>query len=145
MLNQDFKEFIQSFNAEGVRYLVLGGYAVAFHGHPHYTKDLDVWIEASLDNASKIVSALDAFGFGSLKLKPQDFLAPDQFIQLGRAPCRIDIMTSAPGIVFGDCYERRVEAEVDGVTLPFLALDDLKRNKRAVGRHQDLADLERLP
>jgi len=83
VLNQDFKEFIQSLNDNGVRYLVVGGYAVALHGYPRYTKDMDVWVEMTAENASKIVKALNQFGFGSLDLKESDFIEPDQIIQLG--------------------------------------------------------------
>lgn len=96
VLNQDFKEFIQSFNDNGVHYLVVGGYAVALHGYPRYTKDMDVWVEMTDENASKIVNALDQFGFGALDLKASDFTVPDQIIQLGYPPRRIDILTPLP-------------------------------------------------
>ncbi len=88
MLNQDFKEFIQFLNANSVRYLVVGGYAVAVHGHPRYTKDIDIWIEMSSENADNLLKALEQFGFGSLGLNSQDFLTPDQIIQLGYPPNR---------------------------------------------------------
>ena len=93
MLNQNFKEFIQSLNDNQVRYLVIGGYAVALHGHPRYTKYIDVWIEMTPENASRIVNALNQFGFGSLGVKAEDFLIPDQIIQFGYAPNRIDLIT----------------------------------------------------
>jgi hypothetical protein len=93
MLNQDFKEFIQSLNDNQVRYLVIGGYAVALHGYPRYTKDIDIWIEMTLENAAKLIQALQQFGFGSLGLTSEDFLAPDQVIQLGYPPNRIDLIT----------------------------------------------------
>ena len=144
MLNQDFKEFIQSLNANKVRYLVLGGYAVAFHGHPRYTKDLDIWIEPTPDNAARIVKALEQFGFASLGLKPDDFLAQDQVIQLGLPPSRIDILTSAESVDFDRCYASRVQAVIDGVPADFIDLENLKKNKRAAGRLQDLADLEKF-
>ncbi|MBI5290602.1 MAG: hypothetical protein HY872_01860 [Chloroflexi bacterium] len=144
MLNQDFKEFIQSLNDNQVRYLVIGGYAVAFHGHPRYTKDLDVWIAMNPDNAAKVVKALEQFGFGSLGLKAEDFLVPDQIIQLGYAPNRIDLLTTLEGVEFENCYASRVEVEIDEIKANFIDLDNLKRNKKATGRHQDLADLENL-
>lgn len=144
VLNQDFKEFIQSLNENKVKYLVIGGYAVAFHGHPRYTKDLDVWVELSQQNASNLVNALDAFGFGSLGLKAADFLEPDQVIQLGYPPNRIDILMTPKGVDFATCYEQRVLVDIDGTTCSFIALENLLKNKRATGRHQDLADVENL-
>ena len=144
MLNRDFKEFIQSLNDNGARYLVVGGYAVALHGYPRYTKDIDVWVEMTIENASKIVKALDQFGFGSLGVKEADFIVPDQMIQLGRPPRRIDILTTRPGVEFADCYTSRTVVEVDGVSVNFIDLENLKKNKKATGRHQVLADLENL-
>jgi len=144
VLNPDFKEFIQSLNANHVRYLVVGGYAVALHGHPRYTKDMDVWIEPSPDNAANSVKALNQFGFGSLGLTASDFLVPDQIIQLGYPPHRIDLLSTLPGVDFETCYTARVPVEIEGVTVNFIDLENLKKNKRASGRHQDLADLENL-
>jgi hypothetical protein len=99
-MNQDFREFIKSLNDNQVRYLVIGGYAVAFHGYPRYTKDLDIWIEPSPENAANLVKALDQFGFGSLNLQISDFLAPDQVIQLGYPPNRIDLITGVRPEIF---------------------------------------------
>ena len=144
MLGQDFKEFIQSLNDNGVRYLVVGGYAVALHGHPRYTKDMDVWFEMSPGNAMRMVKALTDFGFEELGLKEEDFLVADQIIQLGRPPNRIDLISTLLGVNFTDCYGQRVEVDVEAVTVPFIDLESLKKNKRATGRHQDLADLENL-
>lgn len=142
MLNQDFREFIQSLNDNQVHYLVVGGYAVAFHGHPRYIKDIDIWIEMDPVNAMRIAKALDQFGFGSLGLNATDFLVPDQIIQLGYPPNRIGILTTLVGVDFQSCYEKRVPVEVDGVSVDFIDLENLKDNKRATGRYQDLADLE---
>jgi hypothetical protein len=144
MLNQDFKEFIVSFNANQVRYLVVGGYAVALHGYPRYTKDLDIWIERTPANANRILKALDDFGFGSLGLQEADFLEADQIIQLGYPPNRIDLLTSVPGVDFEDCYPLKIEVVVDDVIVNFIDLESLKKNKKASGRLQDLADLENL-
>lgn len=144
MLNQDFKEFIQSFNDNGVRYLVVGGYAVALHGYPRYTKVMDVWVEMTDENASKIVKALDQFGFGALDLKASDFTVPDQIIQLGYPPRRIDILTTLPGVEFSVCFPSHITVDIDDVLVNFIDLENLKRNKKATGRHQDLADLENL-
>ena len=144
MLSKDFKEFIELLNAHSVRYLVVGGYAVAFHGYPRYTKDLDVWIELSPENADNVIKALEEFGFGSLGIKTDDFLEDDQIIQLGYPPNRIDILTTLKKIKFEDCYNERIEIEIQGVKINFIDLENLKRNKRATGRPQDLADAENL-
>lgn len=144
MLNLDYKEFIQSLNCNHVRYLVIGGYAVALHGYPRYTKDIDVWLEISPENAVKIVKALEQFGFGSLGLQANDFLVPDQIIQLGYPPNRIDLLATPAGINFENCYASRVQVVIDNITVNFIDLDNLKKNKKATGRLQDLADLENL-
>ena len=144
MLNQDFKEFIESLNDNGVRYLVVGGYAVAFHGYPRYTKDLDIWIELDPDNAKRMVAALDQFGFSSLGLQAKDFLEPDMIIQLGYPPNRIDLILTLAGVDFTNCYEARMVVDIEGVPVNFIDLENLKKNKAAVGRTQDLADLEHL-
>jgi hypothetical protein len=144
VLNQDFKEFIESLNDNGVRYLVVGGYAVALHGYPRYTKDMDIWVEMTVENASKIVKALDQFGFGSLDLKESDFTVPDQIIQLGYPPRRIDILTTLPGVEFSECFPLHVSVNIEDVPVNFIDIESLKRNKKATGRHQDLADLENL-
>ncbi|MFP4169064.1 MAG: hypothetical protein ACLFSY_09540 [Desulfonatronovibrionaceae bacterium] len=144
MLNRDFKEFIESLNKHNVRYLLVGGYAVAFHGYPRYTKDLDIWIELSPDNADNAVKALEEFGFESVGLKKEDFLEKNQVIQLGYPPNRIDLLTTLKEITFRDCYKKRVEIRIQGVKVNFIDLENLKRNKRATGRTQDLADAENL-
>ncbi|MBD2186710.1 DUF6036 family nucleotidyltransferase [Pseudanabaena mucicola] len=144
MLNQDFKEFIQLLNDNQVNYLVIGGYAVAVHGHPRYTKDIDIWIEISEENSQKIITALAEFGFGSLGLTAQDFQEPHQIIQLGYPPNRIDLITSPDGIDFQICYASKIEVMLDDIAVKFIDLDNLKKNKLASGRLQDLADLENL-
>lgn len=105
-LNPDFKEFFESLNRNDVRYLVVGGYAVAFHGYPRYTKDIDVWIEATTDNVQRLIQALRDFGFGALGLQERDFLEPGYTIQLGRPPNRIDLLTSVHGVDFPVCLEQ---------------------------------------
>jgi hypothetical protein len=144
MFNQDFKEFIESLNANQVRYMVVGGYAVALHGHPRYTKDLDVWVECSADNAAAMMKAIEQFGMGSLGLSVADFLVPDQVVQLGYPPNRIDILIGVSGVEFARCYPHRVKVVLDGVEVNFIDLVNLKKNKKASGRLQDLADLENL-
>ncbi len=144
MLNQDFKEFIELLNQNSARYLVVGGYAVALHGHPRYTKDIDIWIELAEENAAKVIKAIDQFGFGSLGLRVEDFLVPDQIIQLGYPPNRIDLLTSLTGVDFEDCYATRIQVAIEQVNVNFIDLENLKKNKMATGRLQDLADLENL-
>lgn len=144
LINKDFKEFIEQLNDHNVQYLIVGGYAVAFHGHPRYTKDLDVWVLSESKNITGILNALSDFGFADLDLQFEDFKDPDQIIQLGYPPNRIDLMTKVDGVDFRKCYRKREEIEIDGVKVNFIDLASLKENKRASGRHQDLADLENL-
>ncbi|WP_072622041.1 hypothetical protein [Spirulina major] len=144
MLNLDFKEFIQSLNANAVRYLVIGGYAVAYHGHARYTKDIDIWVDMSQDNAERMIQALTDFGFGSLGLEAQDFTVPDRVVQLGYPPSRIDIITTPDGIDFEACYSQRIMVDIADTTVNFIDLENLRKNKKASGRLQDLADLEAL-
>jgi hypothetical protein len=143
MLNRDFKEFVEWFNAHGVEYLLVGGYALAAHGHPRYTGDIDFWIRRDPANIARVLAALADFGFGSVGLKPEDF-SLDAVIQLGMPPRRIDLLTAIDGVEFEGCYRRREVIKLDGVALPLIGLEDFKANKRASGRHKDLADLEAL-
>lgn len=144
VLNPDFREFVQLLNNHDVKYLVVGGYAVAFHGHPRYTKDLDVWVQGNRVNAEKLIKALDDFGFASLNFAVEDFLEPGQVIQLGYPPNRIDILSDLKGVKFDSCYATKVEIEIEGTMVNFIDIENLKANKKASGRHQDLADLENL-
>ena len=144
IINKDFKEFIESLNANDVQYLIVGGYAVAFHGHPRYTKDIDIWIKLDPTNAEKIIHALKQFGFASLELTPEDFLVPDQIIQLGYPPHRIDLITTLIAVDFNECFDNRIETDIDGVTVNFIDVENLKRNKAASGRPQDIADVANL-
>lgn len=143
-LDHDFSEFIGCLIAREVEFLVVGGYAVAAHGHPRYTGDLDVWVLVSQDNADRILSALTDFGFGSVGLTTDDFTTPDHVVQLGYPPLRIDLLTSVDGVEFHSCAAHRVELTIDGHEVPFIGLDDLRLNKIASGRPQDLADVEAL-
>ena len=144
VINKDFREFIQCLNHHNARYLIVGGYAVALHGHPRYTKDLDVWIGVSVSNAEKVVAAIRDFGFSSLNLNVEDFTQPNTIIQLGYPPTRIDLITSASGIEFDQTWPERVVIDIEGLPVSFIDLDNLRQNKKASGRYQDLADLENL-
>ena len=143
-LNRDFSEFIACCVAREVRFLIVGGYALAAHGHPRFTKDLDVWVWLDAANAEHLVAALQDFGFGSLGLTAADFDEPDVVVQLGQAPHRIDLLTSIDGVEFDDCWPARVAVDVGGMAVPFIDVDHLVINKRASGRLQDLADVEAL-
>lgn len=143
-LDKDFKEFIELLNEHKVKYLVIGGYAVNFHGYPRYTKDIDFWLWMTKDNIQNLILAIRQFGFGSLNLEIEDFMTPDNIIQLGYEPYRIDLLVDIEGIDFEDCFERRIEAELDGVGVKFLSLQDLIASKKKAGRLQDLADAEQL-
>ena len=143
MLNRDFKEFAELLNARSVDYLVVGGYALAAHGHPRYTGDIDFWVRPTPENFARLLTALNDFGFGSLGLSEADFDS-DTVVQLGQPPRRIDLLTAIDGVEFEACYARREQVELAGVRLNIIGLDDFKQNKRASGRLKDLADLESL-
>ncbi len=132
-------------NAHRVEYLLIGGYAVGYYGYPRATADMDIWVAADPANADKIVVALKEFGFDLPDLSAELFLRPWQIIRLGVPPVRIEIATTISGVDFAECYADRVEDTLDGVPVNLISLKDLKRNKQASGRHQDLADLEHLP
>ena len=142
-LDQDYKEFIELLNAHGVRYMVVGGYAVAYHGYIRQTGDIDVWIEISEENAARLVRVMQAFGFGSM-YQEADFLRPSDSIQLGIAPVRIDILNEVDGITFADCFPACEPTVWDGVAINFISLADLRKNKASTGRRKDAADLRNL-
>ena len=143
-LDKDFNEFVELFVANDVRFLVVGGYALAAHGYPRATDDFDAWVWANLENAVKIVDCLTKFGFGSLNLSTDDFTTLDRVVQLGYPPYRIDIITSISGVEFESAWANRLVVDVDGLNVPFIGRDDLLKNKRATGRPKDLLDVERL-
>lgn len=144
-LPRDFREFLRLLNAHDVEYLVIGGYAVGFHGYPRATVDLDVWVRREPKNAERVVKAPQDFGFDVPELKPELFVEPNKIVRMGVPPMRLEILTSIDGISFESCYPRGVEAEAGGVSTRFIALSDLRINKAASGRAKDLADLEELP
>lgn len=145
MLSRDFKEFVALLNAREVEYLVVGGYAMALHGRPRQTGDLDIWLKRSPDNAANVMAALEDFGFAGLGLSAQDFLKSDSVVQLGYPPFRIDLLTDIDGVDFDAAWPNRQTFVHDGLALHFIGLGDLKTNKRASGRARDLDDLEQLP
>src|SRR5262245_31241482 len=120
-LPKDFKEFIELLNSNEVRYLLVGGYAVGYHGYPRPTGDIDFLVEPRGDNAAKIIRTLEEFGFGSVELKVEDFTSHNQVIQLGYPPNRIDIITSAAAVPFDEAWQERVEAEIDGMPVKLIS------------------------
>ena len=144
-LPSEFLEFLRLLNENGVRYLVVGGYAVAYHGYPRTTADIDIWIARDQDNAHRMVAALSAFGFGVADLDASLFLNEDGLIRMGRAPVRIEILMSIPGVEFDRCYADRDRVDIDGTSINLIGLEALRINKLATGRHRDLDDLENLP
>ena len=144
IVNQDFKEFIQLLNEYKVEYLIVGGYALAFHGYPRFTQDIDFWIWMNRENAAKIISVLKEFGFTSLHLEEEDFLDSENVIQLGYAPNRIDLITQIDGVDFKEAFSNKDVFKDKDYEINFIGLDQLIQNKRASGRLQDLADLEIL-
>ena len=143
LLNRNFKEFAESLNAKGVDYLVVGDYALAAHGHPRYTGDIDFWVRPTADNLTRPLGALHDFGFGSLGLSLDDFDS-DTVVQLGQPPRRIDLLTAIDGVTFEACFGRREQVELSGIRVNIIGLEDFKTNKHASGRHKDLAELENL-
>ena len=143
-LDKDFNEFVELFIAHEVRFLIVGGYALAAHGLPRFTGDLDAWVWADEANAARILAALGDFGFGDVGVTVADFSRADSIVQLGFPPYRIDILTSIDGVAFDDAWTRRVTMDVGSLRVPFISREDLIVNKRAVGRPQDLADVDRL-
>ncbi|MFM7095102.1 MAG: DUF6036 family nucleotidyltransferase [Actinomycetota bacterium] len=143
-LEEDFREFLELLTVNNVRFLIVGGFALAAHGLPRATDDIDIWVWMEDDNARALKRALDDFGFSSLEIDQADFLRPDLTIQLGYSPDRIDLMTSISGVDFEEAWERRIIATLDGVDFPVIGKADLVANKWALGRPQDLVDLMKL-
>ncbi|MCK6485210.1 MAG: nucleotidyltransferase [Phycisphaerae bacterium] len=143
-LHKDLREFIELLNSEKVKYLIAGGFAVGFHGHVRNTGDVDIFLEASPENAVKVETVIRRFGFASTGLNRHDFEQPDVIIQLGRPPGRIDLVTSLTSLGFEEAWRERVGATLDGVPVAFLSLEHLILNKKAAGRPKDLADVDAL-
>jgi len=143
-LNKDFRELLELFDAHSVEYLIVGGYALAFHGHPRFTGDLDLWIRPTRANAEKVLAALDAFGFGDVDVSVKDLTEPGRVVQLGVPPFRIDFMTSIDGVEWDEADRGRHLAAIGENAVPVIGKREFIQNKRACGRLKDLADLEAL-
>ena len=143
-LSKDWREFLELLNSRGVDYVIVGAQSLAFHGRPRHTGDLDILVRPTPDNARLLLALLNQFGFEQSSFKETDFLEAEQIIQLGRVPSRIDLLTSLTGVATDEAFDAKVSAIIDGIPVFVLGKDALIRNKRAVGRPQDLADLSAL-
>jgi hypothetical protein len=143
-VNSDFSDLLKLFNANQVKYLVIGGYALVQYAEPRYTKDLDLWISADVTNAQAVYRALREFGAPLADLTAADFAEEGYFYQMGVPPVRVDILMGIPGVVFAKAWPRRTEVDFDGLLVPFIAREDLIVAKRAAGRPQDLLDVKLL-
>jgi len=141
----DFKEFLKLLKEHDVRYLLVGEYALGYHGYPRATEDMDIWVDIDPENAKNIVAVLKEFGFYLPGLSPELFLKENQEIRIGFPPVKLKICTSFLGVKFDACYEKLIVADLDGVKVNLISLTDLKINKKASGRAKDLDDLEFLP
>ena len=143
-LSNGLREFLESLNSRGIDYVIVGTHSLAFHSKPRYAGDLDILVRATPENAAKLVDLLNHLGFAEAGFKECDFTEPGKLIQLGRAPNRIDLLTSITGVTSDEALASKVSAELDGIPICILNKDALIRNKRAVGRPQDIADLDTL-
>ncbi len=143
-LNPDFLEFIKLLDRHAVDYLVVGGYAVAVHGFPRYTGDIDFFVALDQNNAERLIRVFGDFGFGDIGLQRDDFLQPDFVIEIGREPRKIQVLTGIDGVEFKECLERRIEIPINGISVKFIGKQDLIRNKLASGRPKDRIDAEEL-
>lgn len=141
---QDFRELLELFNDRKIDFMIVGGFALAFHGAPRFTGELDIFIRSDEENASRIMDALAGFGFGSAGLNKTDFMDPDRVVQLGVPPVRIDLITSISGVTWEEANAGRVFSEFGGVPVSYLGRNEFIKNKKAIGRHKDLADIEAL-
>ena len=143
-LSADLKKFIELLNSRGVEYVIVDAHSLAFHGRPRYTGDLDILVRPTPENAEKIGAVLTDFGFAESGFKWSDFMEPDQMIQLGRVPSRIDLFTGISGVATNEAFAKKLSARLSGLPVFILSKDLLIRNKRAVGRPQDMVDVTEL-
>jgi len=144
MLNEDYRDMLQCLLEEKVRFLLVGAYAVAVYGYPRATKDMDVFVRAASDNASNLMKALRRFGAPVSDISEIDFSVEGIVFQIGDSPRRIDIITRISGVDFEQAYANKIDVSIEGLQVPIISLEDLIANKRASGRAQDLADVEKL-
>ena len=145
MLPPDFKEFLNLLKDKNIKYLLIGGYAVGYHGYPRATNDMDIWIAIDPKTAEQMLLVLREFGFDTLRLSKELFLKENSIVRMGIAPMRIEILTTISGVNFEECFQQRIVDEIDGIEINIINLKQLKINKKASGRHKDLDDFEKLP
>ena len=143
-LNKDLREFVGLLNSHKVEFLIVGAYAVAFHGYPRYTGDLDILVRPEPGNAQRVLRALTEFGFGGLGIRAEDLEVPRKVVQLGVSPNRIDLVTSVTGVSFEEAWTTRQAGDLAGVAVSFIGRSELLRNKESTGRAKDLGDAEEL-
>ena len=143
-LNPDFLDFISLLEKKSVEYLVVGGYAVGFHGFPRYTGDIDFFVAVSEANAERLMEVFREFGFGDIGIEKEDFLKPSFVIEVGREPRKIQVLTGIDGVSFDECQKAAVDCDYLGQKIRFIGLQDLIRNKKASGRGKDLIDAHEL-
>jgi hypothetical protein len=141
---QDFREFVGLLEKNEVAYIIVGGYAVGYHGYPRFTGDLDIWLQISEDNAKRIVASINEFGMNSLGLTESDFMIHDNIIQIGYPPLRIDLLSDIDGVSFDECYKNKIRADHEGFVYNIISYDDLIKNKKASNRSKDKGDIENL-
>lgn len=145
LLPPEFKRLLSALASNQVEYLVVGGYAVIYHGYVRTTGDLDIWVALDPENAVKIESSIRSLGFNPPGLKAEWFVRKGSVLRIGQEPLRFDIINDIDGVTFADCYARRITTHLQDVEVNLISLQDLKQNKRASGRNKDLADLDYLP
>ena len=143
-IQTDFKELLELLNVHNVEYMIVGGYALAFHGAPRYTGDIDLFIKPDKENAQRIMRTLDEYGFGSVGIELSDLEYENKVIQLGVPPVRIDIITSISGVKCEDAFSSKVKGQYGDVPVYYIGLDQFIKNKKSIGRKKDMADLEAL-
>jgi hypothetical protein len=143
-ISSDYKDLLRSLNAAGVRYLVVGGYAVMIYTEPSFTKDLDIWTDPTIENAQALFRALSAFGAPLKGISPKDFTEPEIFYQMGVEPVRVDVLTSLPGLVFSEAWDRKEAVDFDGEQAFVLGREDLVLSKKLTGRPRDREHARRL-
>lgn len=143
-LSSDLREFVELLNSNKVEYVVVGAFAVAWHGYPRYTADLDIFIRAEGSNAERVKTVLEQFGFSALDISLEDLSAPGKIVQLGVSPNRIDILTSISGVSFEEVWKTRATGQLDGMPVYYIGRESLLRNKEATGRARDLGDAAEL-
>lgn len=145
LLPPEFKRLLSALNSSNVEYLVVGGYAVIYHGYVRTTGDFDVWVALNQENAAKVEAAIRSLGFNPPGLRAEWFMRRGSVLRIGQEPLRFDIINDIDGVTFAECFPRRIVADFDGITVNVLSLSDLRKNKKASGRNKDLADLDYLP